>query len=94
MSDRKERFTAGKFHAVGLKVLDEDDFTVAKCGWISQGDEEAEANAFLFAAAPDMYSLLKEMLSSEYAQGTQFMAYYERAITNLLKKARGEEWNG
>ena len=51
----------------------------------------AQANAVLMSYAPQMYALLEELLTSEKAQGTPFLAYYERAITNLLALARGED---
>lgn len=48
---------------------------------------ERVGNAALISAAPDMYSLLKEMLSSDRCD----IAYFKISVENVLKKARGEE---
>ncbi len=54
---------------------------------------EAEANAFLIAAAPDMFAALELALPAllDIAMSTVDFAYAISAIETALRKARGEE---
>ena len=90
----RARFTPGPWEArcrtgVDYVISSRDGCVVATTYW--RENKEERYNAALIAAAPEMYEMLAEILTSEKAQGTPFMAYYERAITNLLAKARGED---
>ena len=88
MSDTK--FTPGPWERVGAKVLDQEGFTIAKCGWIGQSDEEGLKNGDLIAAAPEMYAMLERIM--DYRTGGPFIANPTKTeeIYNLLAKARGE----
>ncbi len=98
MSERKEKFTSCEWQKVGLKVCDEQGFTIAKCGWIGTGDEEQEANAQLIASSPVMYRMLDEIrleaydAIDEYGCGVIVIPdeVFEK-IAKVLATARGED---
>ena len=96
------KFTKRPWHTIGCKVVDKDGFTVAKCGYtLDKTEEEAEANAVLMAAAPEMYDELAEVgaVINEflYAKGDDRAVLRNDLkesvgkIETLLAKARGEE---
>ena len=97
----KTKFTKGKWVANGAFVSHEDlgcDAIVSGAGCKEINYKEAEANAFLIAASPDMYyeiekdiSILESQLISSETHG-EASRLQDRLICkiNLLKKARGE----
>lgn len=75
-------------------------FTTVDCGrgryinqiwWKSKDVAEAEANAALIAAAPEMYELLSEILEFEpRGINLNFFDRINPKIESVLRKARGE----
>ena len=64
-------------------------------------DDEAEGNAFLYAAAPEMYAALEEILTDldtfpEVAPGVDHPEVFDLKLKlrKLLRKARGESEYG
>lgn len=95
-NDKREKFTPGPWFCTCIghvkECMGDPPKTVATIpGFCSEvkidGITEKQANADLIAAAPEMYSLLKEMLSSDRCD----IAYFKISVENVLKKARGEE---
>ena len=102
----KTLFTPGPWMANGMKVCDSEYFTIAKCGWLCQSDEESEANVALIATAPELYEALQEAVSElcsnhscepcEHTNKDHTECSREpgkcfvQRWINLLKKARGE----
>ena len=90
------KFTKGPWHTLGYKVVDAEDFTVAKCGYtLDKTEEEAEANAALIAAAPEMYEFVKFFTTfsgQAYLRilGKPGVEIYDSAV-KLCAKARREE---
>ncbi len=73
------KFTPKPWQRIGMKVCDAEGFTIAKCGWISQSDEEAMANGDLLAAAPELYENEEKNLKS-FRESLEF---YKSALPNL-----------
>jgi len=81
------KFTQGKWIANGYVVESEDGKTIADCGFSDKGvDEEEKSNAYLIAAAPDMYAMLMLLVSNDSINDVSI----DTEVHNLLTKARGE----
>lgn len=94
-------FTLGPWEAVGCEVIAPLSVPVAWCGEnvISAGkyyyrvsESEAESNARLCAAAPDMYEALSglvKVLETEIIIGREVDRYQYNQALNALGKAQG-----
>ena len=91
-TDNNFKFTPGPWTHEGNKIVDSDGVTVAKCGWLTQSEEEAEATAALIAAAPRMYNLLLDLLGDILADDLPIQdrpAAYEKIVL-LIREIQGE----
>ena len=57
---------------------------------VNYAGEEAEANARLIAAAPQMLEALEHVLRDTLANGEQADAEHVTLLTNVIYKAKGE----
>ena len=93
MTNYTPKFTPGPWEMCGNKVCDVNGFTLAKCGWLTQSDDEALANARLIAKAPEMYDLLLELLADILADDVPIQdrpAAYAK-ISGLLQEIQGDD---
>ena len=94
----KGKFTKGKWNLHVREMTDTNGDTFRKC-FIENGGtalaqfanfvDEDEANARLIAAAPEMYYILDIIDTYHAIKGVNNR--WERTISKLLKKVRGEE---
>lgn len=91
----RPKFTPGPWHVKNLDkpyVMQENGIALAQiwdCSVISR--EQADANANLIAAAPEMYELLSEILEFEpRGINLNFFDRINPKIDAVLRKARGE----
>lgn len=70
-------------------VVAKDGQMVCDPSGAGRHEDEAEANARLIAAAPEMYYILDIIDTYHATKGVNNM--WERTISKLLKKVRGEE---
>lgn len=85
-----EKFTKGewRYEWESSCVIDGDNEIV--CDTYSDGGDELESNGHLIAAAPEMYAMLKQVLSSPYCVDATGLPTHED-VKKLLAKARGEK---
>lgn len=90
MSDRKEKFTEGKWSVYGDwgVITEGQDTCHAEVHYLSHGPEgnaEYFANLRLIAAAPDMYKILKDLKENHI-----LFDDVKDSISNVLKMVNGE----
>ena len=76
-------YTGGRFFAIYDKIMR----TVADFYWSATSKGEQEANANLYAAAPEMYKELEHL--KNYFIQPEFRIVFDR-IEDILRRARGE----
>ena len=102
----EEKFTQGEWRAeiVDHSFCDTGDYitefgivtgkrtSIAQCFDNEKiNEDEAAANTYLIAAAPEMYALLKMISAPTTFMGAKTDEVLRTAIEAVLKKARGEE---
>ena len=96
------KFTKGPWNLDALSVVDSENRVIARChyNWLFSDDDDevlanAEANAALIAAAPEMYDFVQffEKFAGQcYCRtlGEAGQKIYDEAV-RICKKARGEK---
>ena len=90
----EDKFTPGPWSAPDKgklrgAVVAKDGEMVCDPSGAGRHEDEAEANARLIAAAPEMYYILDIIDTYHALKGVN--SRWERTISQLLKKARGEK---
>ena len=90
----EDKFTPGPWNGpewgkLGGAVVAKDGEVVCDPSVAGRHEDEAEANARLIAAAPEMYYILDIIDTYHAIKGVNNR--WERTISKLLKKVRGEE---
>lgn len=81
------RVLAAEFPDGFISTPEHPDYVIAQCGcFTSPGMCQANANAHLIAAAPDLYEALQQIMGSPCGMPPEF----ESAAFKALAKARGE----
>lgn len=82
------KHSKGPWRAAGLSIF-QDEVRVARAFYNVLPLEEAHANAFLIAAAPDMLNAIDLVLHYADAQQPKMIEHHMQGLRYAAKKARG-----